>query len=193
MRTFKPNLRKMATIVACLAATTSFASCDKTNGVEDDYNKETQINSPIVSHYWEYWLYSDVSGIYYYFDYVFKPDGTFFYVIRSSLDCFATVHKGDYRVQNNTISIKNRKKSPQFNYDEKGYFKPPWTRYEEIAAIIEASKTVTFTNATDLSDINELTFSLSTSTQELTEYETQLLHITDAKGDERTFRKVKKI
>ena len=25
----------MATIVACLAATTSFASCDKTNGVED--------------------------------------------------------------------------------------------------------------------------------------------------------------
>ena len=32
MANFRLNFRKVATIIACLAVTTMFAACDKTNG-----------------------------------------------------------------------------------------------------------------------------------------------------------------
>jgi len=190
----KVFFQRLMMLMLIFMVSTTFIGCDILNepvDPDDPGGTNNQINSPIVAT-WENWDYNTLVQIYYYYDYVFKSDGTFFYVIRNSEDCFVTVYKGDYGVKDNKISIKNRKQSPQFNYAEKGYFKPPWTRYEEISAIIEASKTVTFTNATNLSVNEELTFELSNDTQIMTEYETNRLTITTSKGNTIVFRKVKK-
>ena len=42
---FKKNLRKVATIIACLAVTTMFASCDGKNGDDEDENGGNSSNS----------------------------------------------------------------------------------------------------------------------------------------------------
>ena len=88
------NLRKVATIVACLAVTTMFASCDKTNGDDDDKNGNIsgKIDKDLVgkwdrnSHINNTWIDKSnnfvYAGEYYVFHaeaWEFYSDGTFLY------------------------------------------------------------------------------------------------------------------
>ena len=68
------NLRKVATIVACLAVTTMFASCDGKNG-DDDKNGNSPtgtINKELVGT----WL-GALGGVNYFYE--FKADGTYMF------------------------------------------------------------------------------------------------------------------
>ena len=54
MTNFRFQMRKVATIVACLAVTTMFAACDKKNGDDDDGGGDGKIDKEIIG----YWTYS---------------------------------------------------------------------------------------------------------------------------------------
>ena len=87
------KLRKVATIVACLAVTTMFVSCDKKNGDDDDGNGQgrtlTADEKELVgkysygssgSGYWTYYSYGYdqwKSGFTYAHGIQFKSDGTY--------------------------------------------------------------------------------------------------------------------
>jgi hypothetical protein len=184
MTTIKQNLRKVATIVACLAVVTVFATCNKTNG-DPDNGGGTKINSPIVSHYWEDFTTLALGGRYTYLNYIFYPDGTFLYSIRSSNDHNATVEKGNYTINGNKISLTNKKRT-NLVYSYTGVNTP----YKEITAIIGAAKNASFSTASPSSQ--ELIFTLSNDGQVYNEYETGDLLTITTNGADSKFRKVKK-
>ena len=72
------NLRKVATIVACLVVTTMFASCDKKNG-DDDGNPPASVGDPVsVKALVGTWWMIGWSDVYYW---NFAMDGRFAYYI----------------------------------------------------------------------------------------------------------------
>jgi len=192
MTNFKSNLRKVAAIVACLAVITMFAACDKKHGDDDDNGGgNTQIDSPIVGHYWHSMLGTGMPMYDIYHEYVFNSNGTFIFIERNNQTTDAAVWKGDYGVNGDKISIKNRVKS---SIDWGKYWTPQVNTYgKEIAAIIEASKDAVFTASPDLPASEDLTFLLSNDGQEHTSYEgKQVLTITDSKSIVSKYRIVKK-
>ena len=101
------KLRKVATIVACLAVTTMFASCDGKNGDDDDGNDGGKIDQKLISH----WEFSDTfwwSGYLQYSqtDYYFNKDGTF------ECEDVHNTHKkmtGKYTTSDGKVYIKDMK------------------------------------------------------------------------------------
>jgi hypothetical protein len=74
------NLRKVATIVACLVVTTMFASCDKKNGDDDNGGTSTgKIDTKLIGE----WSYSDGSEHHNYF---FYKNGTCLLLITGSMN-----------------------------------------------------------------------------------------------------------
>jgi len=98
MLKFRKNLRKVATIIACLVVTTMLASCDGKNG--DDDNGDGS-NSPIVG-MWRSSLGSGSSGVTV-GSVFFNADGTYL-VIRYRYNQFNGI-KGKYRLKDNTLEI----------------------------------------------------------------------------------------
>ena len=93
----KLNLRKVAIIFACLAVTTMFASCDRTNG-DDDKNSNEKIDKKIVGS-WEWRKsYSEI------YAYNFRADGTFTFSIQSS---FPNTKSGNYKTSDGKITFTN--------------------------------------------------------------------------------------
>ena len=74
------NLRKVATIVACLVVTMMFAACDKTNPDDDNGNGSGNIDKKLVGH-WQLKTSQTFYGSTYQvsYDYYFKADGKFQY------------------------------------------------------------------------------------------------------------------
>ena len=103
MKNFRLNLRKVAMIVACLAVTTMFASCDgKNGGDDDDGNGGGKIDAKLVGT----WELSEVWGslIYYYY-YTFNQDGSFVYGQTRSTQM--TNASGKYAAANGKITFTN--------------------------------------------------------------------------------------
>ena len=69
MTNFRFQMRKVATIVACLVVTAMFASCDGKNGDDDDGNGDGKIDKKLIG----VWSYSDGSEHHNYF---FYKEGT---------------------------------------------------------------------------------------------------------------------
>jgi len=76
------NLRILAAIVACLAVTAVFASCDKDGNDDDDGGGSGKIDKKLVG-MWTY-RYLGVGGTDTY-TYNFKQDGNFQYFVNSNL------------------------------------------------------------------------------------------------------------
>ena len=96
------NLRKVATIVACLVVTMMFVACDKTNGDDDNGNTPAGNNKKLLGNWnytemigtppWDEWWYS------------FKDDGTFrMYLITTKEYSFS----GNYKVSEGKVSFTN--------------------------------------------------------------------------------------
>ena len=129
------NLRIVAAIIACLAVTTVFASCDKDSS-DDDSGKSN--NSQIVGT----WLNGDQSAVNWtegewtdkdFFSilghvavlFEFKADGTYLRRFRAYNmfgDSFLE-HKGKYRVEGNRIIVFNRTETFIDFYDSKENYK----------------------------------------------------------------------
>ena len=186
--------RKISTILLAITMILSatFVACDKTNGDDDENGGgNTQIDSPIVGHYWHSMLETGMPMYDIYHEYVFNSNGTFIFIERNNQTTDAAVWKGNYDVNGDKISIKNRVKS---SIDWGKYWTPQVNTYgKEIAAIIEASKDAVFSASPDLPASETLTFLLSNDGQEHTSYEgKQVLTITDTKSIVRKYRIVKK-
>jgi hypothetical protein len=87
------NLRKVATIIACLAVTAIFATCDKPNGGGKN-------DSKVVGT----WTRHNVSPLDYY-NFVFDKNGNFNYYILGTLDEYS--YKGNYSVSDGKIYFTN--------------------------------------------------------------------------------------
>ena len=98
------NLRKVATIAACLAVTTMFASCDGKNGDDDDKgNGGGKIDSKLVGT-WESSRYVNSTEKNTHTCY-FRSDGTFVY---SSTGYYLPLTiSGTYTVSNGWITLLN--------------------------------------------------------------------------------------
>ena len=94
MTKIRLNLRKVATIVACLVVTMTFASCDGTN--PDDKNGGGKIDSKIVGG----WTSTD--GLY---AYSFKSDGTC--VITNFFMGAMSGAEGKYYTSNGKVYLTN--------------------------------------------------------------------------------------
>ena len=105
------KLRKVATIVACLAVTTMFASCDKTNGDDDDDGGGAtagKIDQKLVGFAWRAGL------VHYGFIYLyFYPNGEFTQEVRMNSSSSGTtfiisweeVYKGNYSADGGTLTF----------------------------------------------------------------------------------------
>ena len=119
MTNFKTKMRKVATIVACLAVTTMFASCDKKNG-DDDGNGNgkgrtlTAEEKKLVGDWYRGNIsggkYNSNTGVYLGFTGIgvfqtFNADGTYYYhvISRSITLNMDMALKGDWCVKNGNI------------------------------------------------------------------------------------------
>ena len=98
MTNLKSNLRKVATIIACLTVATMFASCGGNKDNDDDGNGGGKIDKKLVGS-WE-WKKSN-SEIY---AYNFRADGTFTFSIQSS---FPNTKSGNYKISDGKITFTN--------------------------------------------------------------------------------------
>ena len=85
------NLRILATIVACLAVTAVFASCDKDGNDDDDGGGSGKIDTKLVGK-WEF-----MDDCYYFF-----KDGKFDY-----LSSGPSLYKGKYSISSGRISLSD--------------------------------------------------------------------------------------
>ena len=100
MNTKRFNLRMVAAVVACLAVTTMFASCDKDG---DDSGGGGKIDTKLVGE-WEFRLYYSSSNYTTYYC-SFRNNGTFIY---SELGgAFEIGLSGNYTVSNGWITLTN--------------------------------------------------------------------------------------
>ena len=98
MTNLKSNLRKMATIIACLTVATMFASCGGNKDNDDDGNGGGKIDTKLVGN----WTYtSSVSTIW---TWIFVKDGTFHFHLTSSAEYS---YKGKYSVSDGKIYFTN--------------------------------------------------------------------------------------
>ncbi|MDR2232227.1 MAG: hypothetical protein LBE56_03770 [Tannerella sp.] len=98
----KQHLRKVATIVACLAVTAVFAACEKTNpgGDDDDPKGETdskligtwERSAPDPQNYWHYYIWN------------INKDGTFYWLMSTTAEYS---YKGNYSVSDGKIYFTN--------------------------------------------------------------------------------------
>ena len=95
MTNLKSNLRKVATIIACLTVATMFASCGGNKDNDDDENGGGKTNSKLVGT----WTRHDISPLTY-FDFTFNKDGTFFYLRKTTAEYS---YKGNYSVSDGKI------------------------------------------------------------------------------------------
>ena len=105
------NLRTVAAIIACLVVTTMFASCDKTNGDNDNGNEnpaataEDVVSVKALAGTWWSRGWSEI------FYYSFAEDGNFAYyvpTISPNVDYWNEFFiKGKYRVKGNVIECYN--------------------------------------------------------------------------------------
>jgi hypothetical protein len=102
MLKIRTNLRKMATIVACLAVTTMFASCGK-NGDDGKGRELTAVEKELVGTW-----FSGAAGYL-----QFRDDGT--YTMHSYLGVYAypshTMIRGNWRLSDGVISMTQRKQT----------------------------------------------------------------------------------
>ena len=113
MLNFRENLRIMAMIIACLAVTAVFASCDK-DGSSDEDGGGGSNNSPLAGWTWRCnmprQVYRLIGGEFSFtFEvvedfYMFKRDGTFLYF---PYDERFTYYDGTYSVSNGKLTFKN--------------------------------------------------------------------------------------
>ena len=115
------NLRILATIVACLAVTAVFASCDKDSSDDDDIEdkRELSVKEQKLVGVWEsffmLWNYS----------YQFKADGTFqFHEWKENSIVYSThiITKGNWQYSDDVIymtNIKNAMPSELVTFDNK--------------------------------------------------------------------------
>jgi len=102
MTNFRFQMRKVATIVACLAVIIMFAACDKTNPDDDNGNGGGKIDTKLVGH-WERTDYVPVTNPKYW-HWLINKDGTFHYYLVSSAEYS---YKGKYSVANGKINFTN--------------------------------------------------------------------------------------
>jgi len=141
------NLRKVATIIACLVVTTIFASCDQTNG---DGNGErgrtlTADEQKLVG---DWGMVNASGGVYdiktgqylfpqgYGIVYYFVKDGTFNQILfnNSSISKYAQFSKGLWSASNGTVSMTKREYQSSSD-DGKTWTK--WTPYPEPNATMK--------------------------------------------------------
>ena len=100
------NLRKVATIVACLAVTTMFASCDGKNGDDDDNgNGGGKIDTKLVGK-WEF-----MTNYYYFF-----KDGRFQYI--TSPNPTSSVYTGKFSTSNGKVYLSDIVSNPSRIYKD---------------------------------------------------------------------------
>ena len=101
------NLRIVTAIIACLAVTTMFASCDKPSGDDDENGNggtTANIDSKLVGS-WGYFGNKTMPKVY-----IFNQDGTFLYYSALVPDAYSAnefVHKGKYSVNGGKITFTN--------------------------------------------------------------------------------------
>ena len=95
MTNFRFQMRKVATIVACLAVTTMFASCDSNNGDDDDGNGNGKIDQKLVG------TWSSTFSSTYIFS--FDKDGSCYYYSRMGGSPYATSVTGKYTTSNGRV------------------------------------------------------------------------------------------
>jgi len=116
MTQIRLNLRNVATIVACLAVTTMFASCDKTN--PDDGNGKDRVltneEQKLVGVWSTYY-----QGFSYYYN--FRNDGTFSLIMHTvstigyQRDVFNLIH-GSWSLSNGNLKMTKRIRT-EWDYD----------------------------------------------------------------------------
>jgi len=148
MTNFRFQMRKVATIVACLAVIIMFAACDKTNPDDDDGNGGGKIDHPIVGVWTLSYLPSSfsvslynvrVSGMYEIterissdsrvsgavFVSVYRDDGTAYEMyINSDTYGWTTFNysvKGNTMYKSKILGTHKSKSNPSTNYENKSY------------------------------------------------------------------------
>jgi len=108
MLKFRTNLRIVATIVACFAVTTMFASCDKDGSDDDGGTTNGKIDPKLVGT-WETKLYKtgDITSFTTY-THMFQKDGKFIMGINSNYQIGVSSSKSaDYTVSDGKIIFTN--------------------------------------------------------------------------------------
>ena len=99
MKNFRNQLRKGATIIACLAVTTMFAACDKKNGDDDDGNGGGNLDKALFGEGIDWRHENTATGAWN--AYKFNANGTFEYY--RAYNGYGTEATGSYRTSEGKI------------------------------------------------------------------------------------------